>query len=91
MENMGLGNDSDNYSDEDFYSDEGGDSPNKRDHQDRDDDAFAFEKEQQDEGLNQIVNYYQKYLGREEDEDESGNFDDYQPSESFKQEQARIQ
>lgn len=91
MERMGLDNNSDNYSDEDFYSDEEiQKGPRQENDYDRDDDDFAFDETAKKGGLGEVVNYYEKYLVRQE-EDESGSFDDYQPSESFKQQQERVQ
>lgn len=77
LDKMGRGNDSDNYSDEDFYSDQDDDLD-----EDRDDDS-AFNETVKKGGLGEVVNYYEQYLGRN-DEDESGTFEDYLPSDSFK-------
>lgn len=83
-------NDSDNYSDEDFYSDEGESTKNQTEQEDddRDDDGFAFDETVKKGQLGEVVNYYQQYLVRQDD-DESGSFDDY--SDSFKQQQVRVQ
>lgn len=97
LQNMGLGNDSDNYSDEDFYSDEDGGGTKlgmvraaAQDESDREDDDFAFDETVKKGELNQVLDIYERYLERNE-EDSSGNFDDYKPTESFKEGQARVQ
>ena len=66
MENMKL-EDSDNYSDDDFYSDEfemnseaDNSQPQGRgDEPDREDDDFAFDETVQKGGLKEVVNIYQ--------------------------------
>jgi hypothetical protein len=95
MEAMGLGNDSDNYSDEDFYDEEDEENEAKgmvragaQEDSDREDDDFAFDGTVKKGELNEVVNIYEKYLN---DDDSSGNFDDYKPTESFRNEQAKVQ
>ena len=74
FDNLEL-NDSDNYSDEDFYSDEFEDLNVKasQEYEDRDDDDFAFgQTAQQKGGLSEVVDIYQKYLGNQEFDGQGG-------------------
>ena len=94
LEAMGLGNESDNYSDEDFYSDESWDKGQKMvgaradEDSDREDNNFEFDETVKKGELNQVVGIYERYLN---DDDSSGNFDDYKPTESFKDGQMKVQ
>ena len=85
---MELG-DSDGYSD-DFYSDEFEEEEHEKpeqqreEYEDREDDGFAFDAtvQKQDGPLQEVVDYYQKYLIAPS-QGESGSFNTYQFTESF--------
>jgi len=86
MDQMKLGHDSDNYSDEDFYSDEF--EEEEHEEADRDDHNFDLDETVQKKELNELVGIYQRYLDPEED---SHTFEEFQMSESFKHQQQKVQ
>ena len=97
FENLEL-NDSDNYSDEDFYSDEFEQPEVNQDYEDRDDDDFELgQTVVQKGGLSEVVDIYQKYLGNQEFDGQGGTavyneqFDQYEFSQSFVNQQRKVQ